>query len=59
MGHILIPVVFGVDLAVVYFDLFYFFLVLLVSAGKDCGSVDVANLAIATYLDLALVVHRS
>ena len=44
MSHVLIPIVFGVDLAVVHLHFFFFFsiLALLITSGQLCGSVDVA-----------------
>ena len=59
MSHVLIPIVFGVDLAVVCLHFFGFFCILFISTGQHRGSVNVADLAFATDLNLALVVDCS
>ncbi len=59
MSHVLIPIVFGIDLTVVYLHFFGFFYILFISTGQRRSSVDVADLAFAADLNLALVVYCS
>ena len=59
MSHVLIPIVFGVDLAVVCLHFFGFFCILFISTGQHRGSVNVTDLAFAADLNLALVVDCS